>query len=43
MPQRVDFIISYKILFLSFKDANVKMKVGVIVAGDKLTVIASIL
>ena len=43
MPQRVDFIISYKILFLSFKNANVKMKVGFIVAGDKLTIIASIL
>ena len=36
MPHRVDLFISYKIMFFSFKNANVKMKVGIIVAGDKL-------
>ena len=38
MRQRVDFFTSYKILLFSFKNANVKMKVGITVAGNKLTV-----
>ena len=35
MPHRVDCFISYEILLFSFKNANVKMKVGVILARDK--------
>ena len=38
MPHRVKFFTSYKTSFFSFKNANVKMKVGIILPGDKLTI-----
>ena len=38
MPHRVQFFTSDEIFLFSFKNANVKLKVGIIVAGDKLIV-----
>ena len=38
MPQPVDFFTSCKTLFFSFKNVNVKIRVGNIVAVNKLTV-----
>ena len=38
MPHRVDFFKPHEILFFSFKNANVKMKVGIFVAANKLAV-----
>ena len=37
MPHRVDFFKPHEILFFSFKNAKVKMKIGSFVAGNKLT------
>ena len=38
MPHRLDFFTSYKILFFLLKNANMKMKVGIIVAANKLAI-----
>ena len=38
MLRRLDYFTYYKILFFSFKNTNVKMKKGIIVASDKLNV-----
>ena len=38
MPHRVDFFKPHEILFFPFKNANVKMKVGIFVAANKLAV-----
>ena len=38
MPHRVYFFTSNKILFFSFKNANVQLKVGIVAADNKLTI-----
>ena len=38
MPDRVELFTSYKILSFSFKISNVKIKAGLIAAGDELIV-----